>query len=68
MKKLSVSLSGHRTSISIENEFFDALQKIAAIEKRSIAAIIAEIDDTRDGRSNLSSAVRVWVLRRAMRD
>ena len=68
MKKLSVSLSGHRTSISIENEFFDALQKIAAIEKRSIAAIIAEIDEMRDGRSNLSSAVRVWVLRRAMRD
>lgn len=62
MKKLSVSLSGHQTSISLEAEFIDALQKIATRQKRPIAAIISEIDANRTARTNLSSAVRVWVL------
>lgn len=61
MKKISVSLSGHHTSISIEPEFIDALNKIASRHGRSVAAIIGEIDATRAGR-NLSSAVRVWIL------
>ena len=63
MKKISVSLSGHQTSISLENDFVVALNKIAKQEKRSIASIIQEIDDARIPESNLSSAVRVWILR-----
>ena len=61
MKKLSVSLSGHHTSISIEPEFINALNEIALRRGCSVAAIIGEIDATRAGR-NLSSAVRVWIL------
>lgn len=67
MKKISVSLSGHHTSISLEQEFLNILQKIAASEKRSVAAIISEIDTTRDTETNLSSAIRVWVLHRVMK-
>lgn len=62
MKKLSVSLSGHQTSISLEDEFLVALREIASKRQISIAALIAEIDDTRKLGDNLSSAIRVWIL------
>ena len=62
MKKISVSLSGHQTSITLESEFIDALQKLAIRQNRSIAAIINNIDSTRPRDRNLSSAVRVWIL------
>ena len=61
MKKISVSLSGHQTSISLEPEFITELQRIAKIKKTSVASIIAEIDANRNTK-NLSSAIRVWVL------
>lgn len=63
MKKISVSLSGHQTSISLEPEFISALQEIAQKKKLTVAAIIARIDDARDANTNLSSAVRVWVFK-----
>jgi predicted DNA-binding ribbon-helix-helix protein len=62
MKKISVSLSGHKTSITLESEFFDSLQKLAIRQNRPIASIINEIDSTRPRDKNLSSAVRVWIL------
>ncbi len=62
MKKLSVSLSGHQTSISLEPEFILELQRIAKNKNTSVAAIISNIDKTRSANSNLSSAIRVWVL------
>lgn len=62
MKKISISLSGHQTSISLENEFTDVLHEIARRENRSVASIITEIDDTRMPNTNLSSAIRVWIL------
>lgn len=62
MKKLSVSLSGHQTSISLEPEFILELQRIAKNQNTSVAAIISNIDKTRSANSNLSSAIRVWVL------
>ncbi len=62
MKKISVSLSGHQTSITLEPEFIDALQKLAIRHNRSVASIINEIDTTRKPDTNLSSAIRVWVL------
>lgn len=61
MKKLSVSLSGHQTSVSIEPEFIAALREIARTHGRAVAAIIGDIDSTR-GTRNLSSAIRVWIL------
>lgn len=63
MKKISVSLSGHQTSISLEPEFISALQEIANARKTSVAKIIGEIDSARGMNMNLSSAIRVWILK-----
>jgi predicted DNA-binding ribbon-helix-helix protein len=63
IKKRSVNIAGHRTSISLEAPFWDALAAIAARRKVSINRLIAEIDRERTG--NLSSALRVFVLREA---
>ena len=62
MKKISVSLSGHQTSITLEPEFIDALHSLAIRNGKSVAAIISDIDSTRTPNVNLSSAVRVWIL------
>lgn len=64
MKKISVSLSGHQTSISLEPEFIRQLRIIATDEKRSVASIVAEIDAARTPETNLSSAIRIWILRK----
>jgi predicted DNA-binding ribbon-helix-helix protein len=62
IRKRSVMIAGHATSVSLEDEFWDALREIAAQRGLSLNALIAEIDQTRSGR-NLSSALRVHVLR-----
>ncbi|MDE6250049.1 MAG: ribbon-helix-helix domain-containing protein [Alphaproteobacteria bacterium] len=62
MKKISLSLSGHQTSITIEDEFAAELRAIATRRNTSVAAIVSDIDDTRGADTNLSSAVRVWIL------
>ena len=67
MHKISVSLSGHQTSISIEQEFFDVLQKIANDRNISIASIIKNIDETRNPDSNLSSEIRIWILKQILK-
>jgi predicted DNA-binding ribbon-helix-helix protein len=59
--KRSFSIAGHRTSISLEGEFWEALRAAAAAEQVPVARLIARIDAAR-GQSGLSSAVRVWVL------
>ena len=59
--KRSVTIAGHRTSISMEPEFWNALREIAAEESRSLADLLTDIDRSRDDR-NLSSAARVFVL------
>ena len=61
LSRRSVVIDGHRTSVSIEPEFWAALAEIAKGRGRSVNALIAEIDRARDG--NLSSAVRVFVLK-----
>ncbi len=62
MKKISVSLSGHQTSISLEPEFISELQRIAKIKNTSVSSIISSIDKSRGQNTNLSSAIRVWIL------
>ncbi len=62
--KRSLSIQGHRTSLSLEPEFWAALKQAANDEHKSLAALVAEIDAARETR-NLSSAIRVWVLQRA---
>ncbi|NNF78555.1 MAG: ribbon-helix-helix domain-containing protein [Rhizobiales bacterium] len=59
--KRSVTIAGHRTSVSMEPEFWSALRAIAAEEGRSLADLLTDIDKTRNNR-NLSSAARVFVL------
>lgn len=60
--KRSIAIQGHRTSISLEQPFFDALVEIAASRSMSLAQLVAEIDESRSRQSNLSSALRVYVL------
>jgi len=59
--KRSFTIAGHRTSISLEAAFWDALKAVAATERVPVARLIGRIDATR-GAGGLSSAVRVWVL------
>jgi predicted DNA-binding ribbon-helix-helix protein len=59
--KRSLSIKGHRTSISLEPEFWEALRSIAAKRKTTLAELVSEIDATR-GERNLSSAIRVHIL------
>lgn len=61
--KRSFSIKGHRTSISLEAPFWDALKEAAEAERLPLAGLVAKIDAGRDG-ANLSSAVRVWLLAR----
>lgn len=63
MEKISVSLSGHQTSISLEDEFIIALHEIAQEIKKPVAKIIDEIDEKRGIGTNLSSAVRIYILK-----
>lgn len=62
MKKISVYLSGHQTSITLEPEFIDVLHTLAARMGKSVASIINDIDINRAPGVNLSSAIRVWIL------
>ena len=60
--KHSVSIAGHRTSISLEEPFWDALRRTAEARAVSVQSLIGRIDAER-GEQNLSSAIRVFVLR-----
>jgi predicted DNA-binding ribbon-helix-helix protein len=59
--KHSFTIAGHKTSISLEAPFWDALKEAAKNEGLSLAALIKRIDKER-GQAGLSSAVRVWIL------
>jgi len=65
MAKRSITIAGHRTSISLEEPFWAALAEIAREDRRQQAALVGEIDRTRPEGTNLSSALRVYVLQRA---
>lgn len=60
VRKRSVMIAGHPTSVTLEEPFWDALKDLAAAEGLSVNALIERIDAGRTG--NLSSAVRVYVL------
>ena len=61
--KHSLVIAGHRTSISLEEAFWEGLKGVAVRDQRSLASLVAQIDATR-GEANLSSAIRVFVLER----
>ncbi len=60
LRRHSVVIAGHRTSVSLENAFWWQLKDLAAARGRSLNQLITEIDRNRSG--NLSSAIRVFVL------
>lgn len=63
--KRSVTIAGHRTSLSLETAFWAALRRIARGRNMSVSRLVAEIDraaGAAESRRNLSSAVRVFVL------
>ena len=62
LRKRSVTIAGHRTSLSLEEAFWQALKDQARAEGLSAAALIEKIDRARQ--TNLSSAVRVYLLQR----
>ncbi|MEX6632079.1 ribbon-helix-helix domain-containing protein [Hyphococcus lacteus] len=65
MLKRSITLKGHRTSISLEREFWDELVVIAAQENCTLPALINQIDRNRlklDPAPGLASAIRVYIL------
>jgi predicted DNA-binding ribbon-helix-helix protein len=61
--KRSFTIGGHRTSISLEAAFWDALKAVAAEEGLPVSRLIAQIDAVRAG-CGLSSAIRVYLLDR----
>jgi predicted DNA-binding ribbon-helix-helix protein len=61
LKKYSVRIAGHPTSISLEPEFWAAFTRLAALQGTSTGALIAEIDAARSG--GLSGAIRLFVLK-----
>ena len=63
-RKYSISIRGHRTSISLEPEFWSAFQALCRAEGGRPSEVLAQIDGDRQG--SLASAVRLWVLDRLM--
>ncbi|SFV06251.1 Predicted DNA-binding protein, contains Ribbon-helix-helix (RHH) domain [Methylobacterium sp. 174MFSha1.1] len=60
--KRSLVIAGHRTSVSLEAAFWEALRRLALARGLSVQALVGRIDAER-GEQNLSSAIRVFVLR-----
>lgn len=60
VRKRSVTIAGHRTSVSLEEPFWEALRDLARSRDKSINDLVTEIDA--DRRGNLSSAIRIHVL------
>ncbi|MFN6979256.1 MAG: ribbon-helix-helix domain-containing protein [Gemmobacter sp.] len=60
--KHSLTLLGHRTSVSLEPEFWDAFRAIAAERGQTVNALAAEIDAARAPGIGLASAIRVFIL------
>ncbi|HLH94331.1 MAG TPA: ribbon-helix-helix domain-containing protein [Xanthobacteraceae bacterium] len=59
--KRSIVVSGHKTSVSLEDAFWEALKKIAASRDMTLTEVVAVIDAARE-HANLSSAIRLYIL------
>ena len=66
--KRSITIARHRTSVSLEDEFWTALAELAAQDGKSVAALVGEIDKRRAAHAgagaSLSAAIRLYVLKR----
>ncbi|MFN7225328.1 MAG: ribbon-helix-helix domain-containing protein [Paracoccaceae bacterium] len=61
--KHSLTLRGHRTSVSLESPFWDAFQSIAVERGETVNTLASRIDASRQGNEGLASAIRVFILR-----
>jgi len=59
--KRSIVVAGHKTSVSLEDAFWDALKEIATVRSATLSEVVAGIDASRS-QGNLSSAIRLFVL------
>ncbi|MCT4556183.1 MAG: ribbon-helix-helix domain-containing protein [Pelagimonas sp.] len=64
--KHSVTLRGHRTSISLEEPFWQEFRRIAAEDGLALNELAARLDEARDPDTGLASSIRVFVLQRAL--
>lgn len=65
--KRSITIARHRTSISLEDAFWQALSRLAKADCRSVADLVSEIDrqrETNRSKTSLSAAIRLYVLER----
>ena len=65
--KKTVSVSGHMTSMTLEPEFWQALETIRSKQNKSLNYLVSEIDEAR-GDYNLSSATRVFILKQLLNE
>ena len=63
LQKHSLTLSGHRTSVALEPDFWEVLEEIASSQQQTLASFIAELDYQRDSQQPLSSVLRLEALR-----
>lgn len=63
LAKRSFSLAGHRTSVALEPDFWNALEAMARAANKSLAGLVAELDAARDPAQPLASTLRVAALR-----
>ena len=63
LTKRSFSLAGHRTSVALEDEFWDALTAIAAHRQQKLSALVEAVDAGRTPDEKLASALRIFALR-----
>ncbi len=61
VNKHSVVINGHKTSISMEDSFWEGLNEIAKLSGKSLSDLVSEIDAGHKGFKNLSSVIRVFV-------
>ncbi len=62
MRKHSISIRGHQTSYTLEDEFYHELKKFALNDGLTLSKLVTRIDQKRNPKTNLSSALRLFVL------
>lgn len=71
MKKRSLSIHGHATSVALEPEFWEEVDSAASENGQSVSALIRQLDDkrlTQAPKQGLASYIRVWILERVRSD
>jgi predicted DNA-binding ribbon-helix-helix protein len=65
MTKRSITLNGHATSFTLEDEFWDILKDVASTRGQSVASLVSEIDEDRlkENQHGLSSSIRIYIIK-----